>query len=48
MATNLDKPLISLNGIEWREHGYGLWAVVVSVCVNKKKVLKNMPILGLE
>ncbi len=26
LAGDLEKPLMSLHGIEWREHGNGLWA----------------------
>ncbi len=26
MAGDLEKPLMSLHGIEWRERGLGLWA----------------------
>ncbi len=43
LTVNLEKPLMSLYGTEWRERGYGLWwKIVVTgkpgffVCLNKR------------
>jgi hypothetical protein len=29
LAGNLEKPLMSLYRTEWRERGYGLWALII-------------------